>query len=41
MNFSLSEELIEMKRSIRDFIDHTVDPLAQQIEEMMKYRRSS
>ena len=33
MNFSLSEELIEMKRSIRDFIDHTVDPLAQQIEE--------
>lgn len=33
MNFSLSEELIEMKKSIRDFIDHTVDPLAQQIEQ--------
>lgn len=33
MNFSLSDELIEMKKSIRDFIDHTVDPLAQQIEQ--------
>ena len=33
MNFSLNDELIEMKKSIRDFIDHTVDPLAQQIEE--------
>ncbi len=33
MNFSLSEELIEMKKSIRNFIDHTVDPLAQQIEQ--------
>lgn len=32
MNFSLSPDLIEMKKSIRDFIDNTVDPIADQIE---------
>lgn len=32
MDFRLPEELIEMKKSIRDFIDNTVDPLADQIE---------
>ena len=32
MDFNLPEELLDMKKSIRDFIDHTVDPLADQIE---------
>lgn len=32
MNFNLSPELLEMKKSIRDFVDETVDPLADQIE---------
>ncbi|MCK1983542.1 MULTISPECIES: acyl-CoA dehydrogenase family protein [Peribacillus] len=32
MNFTLSSELIEMKNTIRDFVDNTVDPLADQIE---------
>src|SRR4051794_9415271 len=32
MNFNLPSELIEMKKAIRDFIDNTVDPLADQIE---------
>lgn len=32
MDFQLSADLIEMKKSIRDFIDHTVDPMADQIE---------
>ena len=32
MDFQLSSEVIEMKKSIRDFIDNTVDPLADQIE---------
>lgn len=32
MNFELSEELIEMKKNIRDFIDNTVDLYADQIE---------
>lgn len=32
MDFHLSPELIEMKKSIRDFVDQTVDPLADQIE---------
>lgn len=32
MDFNLSSELVEMKKSIRDFIDNTVDPLADQIE---------
>ena len=32
MDFSLSPELIEMKKSIRDFVDNTVDPISDQIE---------
>ncbi|MGN1385317.1 MAG: acyl-CoA dehydrogenase family protein [Bacillus sp. (in: firmicutes)] len=32
MDFSLSSELIEMKKSIRDFVENTVDPLSDQIE---------
>ena len=32
MDFELSPEVIAMKKSIRDFIDHTVDPIADQIE---------
>lgn len=32
MNFEFSPELIAMKKSIRDFVDNTVDPLADQIE---------
>lgn len=32
MDFQLSRELIEMKKSIRDFIDNMVDPLADQID---------
>ncbi|MEK4426109.1 acyl-CoA dehydrogenase family protein [Solibacillus sp. FSL K6-1523] len=32
MDFTLPNELIEMKKSIRDFIDNTVDPFADQIE---------
>ncbi|MEH7255121.1 acyl-CoA dehydrogenase family protein [Neobacillus niacini] len=32
MNFDLSPELLEMKKTIRDFIDNTVDPIADQIE---------
>ncbi|MFD6210797.1 acyl-CoA dehydrogenase family protein [Peribacillus sp. NPDC060253] len=36
MNFTLSAELLEMKKSIRDFVDNTVDPLADQIEKENK-----
>ncbi|MGE7762397.1 acyl-CoA dehydrogenase family protein [Peribacillus sp. NPDC097895] len=36
MNFTLSPELLEMKKSIRDFVDNTVDPLADQIEKENK-----
>ncbi|MEE3952376.1 acyl-CoA dehydrogenase family protein [Peribacillus frigoritolerans] len=36
MNFNLSPELLEMKKSIRDFVDNTVDPLADQIEKENK-----
>ena len=32
MDFQLSPDLIEMKKSIRDFIDYMVDPLADQID---------
>jgi len=32
MDFYLTPELIEMKKSIKDFIVNTVDPLADQIE---------
>src|SRR5437868_1351481 len=32
MNFELSPELIAMKKSIRDFVDNTVDAVADQIE---------
>ncbi|MGM9945088.1 MAG: acyl-CoA dehydrogenase family protein [Lysinibacillus sp.] len=32
MNFQLSADVIEMKKSIRDFIDNTVDSIADQIE---------
>ena len=32
MDFQLSPDLIEMKKSIRDFIDNVVDPLAGQID---------
>ena len=32
MDFQLAPELMEMKKSIRDFIDNTVDPLAGQID---------
>lgn len=32
MDFQLAPDVIEMKKSIRDFIDHTVDPIADQIE---------
>jgi acyl-CoA dehydrogenase len=32
MNFEFSPELVAMKKSIRDFVDNTVDPLADQIE---------
>ncbi len=33
MDFSLSDEMRDMKRTIRDFVDHGVEPCAQQIEE--------
>ena len=32
MDFQLSPDLIEMKKSIKDFIDNIVDPLADQID---------
>ena len=32
MDFNLSSDLVEMKKSIRDFVDNTVDSLADQIE---------
>ena len=32
MDFSLSPELLEMKKAIRSFIDDTVDPVSDQIE---------
>lgn len=32
MDFQLPPELLEMKKSIRDFIDNVVDPLADQID---------
>ena len=32
MDFQLSPDVLEMKKSIRDFIDNTVDPIADQIE---------
>ena len=32
MDFSLSSELLEMIKSIRDFVNQTVDPLSEQIE---------
>lgn len=32
MDFQLSQDVIAMKKSIRDFIDYTVDPIADQIE---------
>lgn len=32
MDFQLPPDLIEMKKSIRDFIDNVVDPLADQID---------
>lgn len=33
MDFSLSDEIRDMKRTIRDFVDNEVEPCAQQIEE--------
>jgi acyl-CoA dehydrogenase len=33
MNFELPEEIVQMKRTIREFIDNEVEPLAMQIEE--------
>ena len=33
MDFRLSPDLMEMKNSIRDFIDNVVDPLAGQIDQ--------
>jgi acyl-CoA dehydrogenase len=32
MDFTLSSDLMEMKKSIRDFVDFVVDPIADQIE---------
>lgn len=32
MDFNLSQEIIEMKESIRDFVENTVEPVADQIE---------
>ena len=32
MDFNLSPEILEMKKTIRDFVDNTVDPIADQIE---------
>lgn len=32
MDFNLSQEILEMKESIRDFVENTVEPVADQIE---------
>ena len=32
MDFNLSQEILEMKESIRDFVENTVEPVAHQIE---------
>lgn len=33
MDFSIPDEIRDMKRTLRDFVDHEVEPCAQQIEE--------
>src|SRR4051812_44503172 len=32
MDFRISDELEEMRKAVRDFVDNTVDPIADQIE---------